>query len=195
MKKVTAYFSLLCLLAFQGFVFNSASIRSRKVLAKDLQLGQGTSQTRHEPRRADFQKARALLIEKNVPFDPEILLTPHWRKTLRSAFDQMPEMKQVRRGAGRLKGVQLAHTLYLPEKVRLEGDTVILAENLIFEGHDAVIRGPFNISVYPIAQSGVLGTSVEIALRQQDVHDSEKRISKYSNVQEIVACENHLFTQ
>jgi hypothetical protein len=166
MKKVAAYFSLLCLLMFQGFTFNSTSFRSDNVLAQDLQVGQDMGQAKHERRRADFEKARALLIEKNVPFDPELLLTPHWRKTLRFAFDQMAEMKQVRRGTDRIKGVHIAHTLYLPEKVRLEGDTVILARNLIFDGDDAVIRGPFNIYVYPIAEAGTLGTTFEAALRQ-----------------------------
>lgn len=164
MKKVAAHFSLLSLLALQCFAFDAPSFRSRKV--QNVQPGQGLNQTKHDRRRANFEKARNLLIEKKVPFDPELLLTPHWRNTLRTTFDQMPELNQVRRGTGRLKGVQIAHTLYLPEKVRLEGDTVILVRNLIFEGHDAVIRGPFNIYAYPIAQSGVLGTSFEVALRE-----------------------------
>ena len=164
MKKVAAYFSLLSLLALQCLAFDAPSFRSRKL--QNIQPGQGLNQTGHDRRRANFEKARNLLIEKNVPFDPELLLTPHWRKTLRTTFDQMPELNQVRRGTDRLKGVQIAHTLYLPEKVRLEGDTVILVRNLIFEGHEAVIRGPFNIYAYPIAETGVLGTSFEVALRE-----------------------------
>ncbi|HET8671594.1 MAG TPA: hypothetical protein VFM05_13470, partial [Candidatus Saccharimonadales bacterium] len=124
MKKVAAHFSLLSLLAFQCLAFDVPSFRSPKV--QNVQPEQGLNQTGHDRRRANFEKARNLLIEKNVPFDPELLLTPHWRKTLRTTFDRMPELNQVRRGTDRLKGVQLAHTLYLPEKVRLEGDTVIL---------------------------------------------------------------------
>lgn len=76
MKKVAAYFSLLCFLAFQGFAFDSTSVRSNKVAANNLQVGQGISQTKRERIRADFEKGKSLLVDKNVPFDPEILLTP-----------------------------------------------------------------------------------------------------------------------
>lgn len=120
--------------------------------------------TKEERRRKDFEKAQSLLVNKRVPFDPEILLTDDWRHTLKSTFDQMPELQQVRRGTDRLKGVEIAHTLYLPAKVRLEGDTVIIARNLIFDGDEAVIRGPFSISVYPIDDAGLLGSSFEVAL-------------------------------
>jgi len=164
MKRAAAYFSLLCLLAFQSFAFNSTSFRSRKVPAPDLQAGQAKSQTKADQRRADFEKGRTLLIEKNVPFDPDILLESNWRETLKATFNQMPELRQVRRGTNRLKGVEMAHTLYLPEKVSLEGDTVILVRNLIFDGHEAVVRGPFNIYVYPVDEAGLLGTSYEAAL-------------------------------
>ena len=120
--------------------------------------------TKEDRRRKDFERAQSLLVNKRVPFDPEILLTEDWRNKLKSTFDQMPELQEVRRGTNRLKGVEIAHTLYLPEKVSLEGDTVIIARNLIFDGNEAVIRGPFNISVYPIDDAGLLGSSFEVAL-------------------------------
>jgi hypothetical protein len=164
MKRAAAYFSLLCLLAFQSFAFKSTPFRSRKVPAPDFEAGQGRSQTKSDRRRADFEKGRNLLIEKNVPFDPDLLLESNWREILKSTFNQMPELQQVRRGTNRLKGVEMAHTLYLPEKVRLEGDTVILVRNLVFDGHEAVVRGPFNIYVYPVNEAGLLGTSYDTAL-------------------------------
>jgi hypothetical protein len=159
MNKLIACGSLLSLL------FVQTSLSSFKPLGTSIGSGgQEATRTEEIKRRQNFEKAKSLLVARSVPFDPEILLTPHWRKTLKATFDQMPELQEVRRGAGRLKGVEMAHTLYLPERVRLEGDTVILVRNLIFEGNDAVIRGPFNIYVYPIDASGVLGTSFDAAL-------------------------------
>jgi hypothetical protein len=165
MKKLVACFSLLAVLAFQNLAFNSTSARFTNVL-RGFPVGQGRPQSGQDRRRADFEKGRNLLINKNVPFDPDTLLTSNWRKTLKYSLEQMPELKEVRRGGDRLKGVELADTLYLPEKVQLEGDTVILVRNLIFDGHDAVIRGPFNVYVYPIDEAGLLGTSFEVALRK-----------------------------
>jgi hypothetical protein len=136
MNKLVAFASLLSLLlvhtSVSSFVSSGKSVRSDS---------EARIQIKEDKRRKDFAKAKGLLVEKKVPFDPEIMLTPHWRKTLKSTFDQMPELQQVRRGRSRLNGVEMAHTLYLPEKVRLEGDTVILTRNLIFEGNDAVMPG------------------------------------------------------
>lgn len=161
MKTLIASVALLSLFLIE------ASISSSSRLTTSVGLASQQHEQTPQNRRKDFEKARNLLIEKRVPFDPDILLTPDWRRTLKATFDQMPELQQVRRGKNRLKGVEMAHTLYLPEKVRLEGDTVIIARNLIFDGRDAVIRGPFNVYVYPTDQAGVLGTSFDVALARE----------------------------
>lgn len=158
MKTLIASVSLLSLLFVQSSTANLSPLRTSVGT-----VGQQRARTQ-EAIRKDFAKARSLLAAKNIPFDPDILLTPHWRMTLKSTLDQMPDLQQVRRGSNRLKDVEIAHTLYLPEKVRLEGDTVILVRNLIFDGNNAVIRGPYNIYVFPIDVAGVLGTSFDAAL-------------------------------
>lgn len=162
MKTLIASVTLFSLFLIEAWISSSPRLTTSVGLASIPQ-----EQTVQDRRRKDFEKARNLLIDKRVPFDPDILLTPDWRRTLKSTFDRMPELQQVRRGTNRLKGVEMAHTLYLPEKVRLEGDTVIIARNLIFDGRDAVIRGPFNIYVYPTDQAGVLGTSFDVALARE----------------------------
>src|ERR1051326_7781618 len=130
----------------------------------DLKLAQDRRQEELDRKIANFRKTKELLLKRDVPFDPDILMTPNWRKTLSPSFEQMPELQEVRIGPRKLKGVQLAHTLYLPEKVELAGDTVILVRNLVFEGRNAIIQGSFSISVYPIDRTGLLGTTLDQAL-------------------------------
>lgn len=95
-----------------------------------------------------FRRGRDLLVKKGVPFEPNLLLKDGWRQRLKDAFLQMPEMQEVRRAGRKLKGAQLADTLFLPEKIELEGDTVILTRRLIFEGKDVVIKGNYDIHIF-----------------------------------------------
>src|SRR5258706_1152804 len=76
-------------------------------------------------------------------------------------------MLTSRRLGRRLTGLQLADTLYLPEKVDLTADTVIIANKVVFEGRDVVIKGNHNIAVYPVVESGMLGTTLEEAMLKQ----------------------------
>ena len=152
---------------------NAQQKRAQDALARrqellDRKLAQDGRQAELDRVHANFKKSKELLIKKGVPFDPDILLTANWRKTLATHFEQMPEMQEVRIGPRRLKGVQMAHTLYLPEKVELTGDTVILARNVIFEGRDAVLKGwSVSLALYPIDQTGLLGSTLEQALQRR----------------------------
>jgi hypothetical protein len=114
--------------------------------------------------REEFAPGRALLQKRGVPFNPDELLEPNWRKKLAPVFDQMPELQTVRRVDKTLKGVQLADTLYVTEKTVLTGDAVILVRNLIFEGSEIEIKGNHNLYVFPIARTGVLGVPLEAAM-------------------------------
>jgi hypothetical protein len=80
----------------------------------------------------------------------------------------MPEMHETRvLWTGQIEGVHLADTLYLPEKVEVKGDTVIIANQVIFEGRNAVIKGNYNVYFFPAVVDGVLGTSLEAAIKEQ----------------------------
>jgi hypothetical protein len=120
----------------------------------------------------DFKPARELLLKKGVPFEPGLLMSPRWKELLAPKLAQMPEMRQVRRLGKSLKGALLADVLYLPEKVELTGDTVILANQVIFEGRNAVLKGNHHVYFFPVVTEGVLGTTLEVAMREQGVRFS-----------------------
>src|SRR5689334_2247431 len=113
MKRLVAYFALLCLVTFPSFSFNKALTQ----VNAGAQERRARKETAADRRFKNFDKARKLLFAKNVPFDPNVLLTPCWRKMLKPTFDQMAEFQTIKRGGDRLKGVEMAHTLYLPERV------------------------------------------------------------------------------
>jgi hypothetical protein len=128
---------------------------------------QAARNQRLERRRRAFTSGRQLLVEKAVPFEPEELLQKDWPQSLEHALKGMPEMAQTRYETAPLKGAYIADTLYLPEKVQLTGPTVILVRNLVFEGRNPVIRGPFDLHVFPASGVGVLGRSLSEVLYQR----------------------------
>jgi hypothetical protein len=129
----------------------------------------GTMTPEHRQRlREQFKKGRDLLAKKGVPFEPNDLLEPGWRKKLKPKFAQMPELQETRVLRQRqIKGVQLADTLYLPERLEITGDTLILAKQVIFEGRNPVLKGNYAVYVFPVDIDGTLGTSLELAIHKQ----------------------------
>ena len=101
-------------------------------------------------KRQAFREIREQLQDKEVPFDPEMLLEPTWREDLKQMIDQIPEMGSARVLGEKVKGVQMAETLYLPERVKLTGDTLLLAKRIVFEGNNVVIKGNHNIYFMPL---------------------------------------------
>ena len=132
-----------------------------------IHIGTMTQEYR-ERLRAQFKRGRELLMKKGVPFEPNDLLETDFRKKLKQKFAQMREMQETRvvRQA-QIKGVQLADTLYLPEKVEITGDTVILANQVIFEGRHAVLKGNHAVFFFPVDIDGLLGTTLEVAIAEQ----------------------------
>ena len=126
------------------------------------------TQEHRERLQKNFKTSRDLLLKKRVPFKPNDLLEPGWRKKLKPEFAQMPEMQETRViRQKQIRGVHLADTLYLPEKLEITGDTVILANQIIFEGRNAVLKGNYSVSFLPVEVDGLLGTSLEVAISEQ----------------------------
>ncbi|HEX8687912.1 MAG TPA: hypothetical protein VF654_15490, partial [Pyrinomonadaceae bacterium] len=173
------FFFTVCLLSLLPLPNNTLSNGSAAAQRPGGRVSASDPEVR-ERLRAQFGPAKKLLEKRGVPFDPETLTEPDWRQRLAAEFDRMPEMREERRAGGRLKGVQLADTLYLPEKVELTGDTVIVARLIVHEGRDAVIKGPHSVYVYPVEQWGLLGTTVEAAKREAGFGRRPARMTRAS---------------
>lgn len=139
-----------------------------------------------ERKRAAFRRGRDLLLAQGVPFEPDFLLATSWKGRLKKKLDAMPEMQIVRQGSNALKGAQLAHTLYLPANVRLEGDTVILVRYLVFGGREVLVKGNHDLHIFvseetllgaaaSSSQSYLEGNIVSAALRSSMSSESSKR--------------------
>lgn len=148
-KKAIAHLSALCLLlpALPAQALNEAAKRpgnlSQAQALKQRQLEQARKQAR------SVQKVRQLIKDK-IPFEPGTLFTRNWQQKLASALDQMPEMKVRRAHYGPLKGVYIVGELTLPDKVELEGDTVILARRVTFQGRDVTVKGPHSVYFFAV---------------------------------------------
>ncbi len=170
MRRTSLLVCLIASLIWSGMPASTTyhnQVAAQQQASPDRTKGSLSPSERHARMVENFKPARDLLEQKGVPFEPEVLLNPNWQKHLALKFALMPEMQMVRRLGKRFKGVQLADILYLPEKVELSGDTVILANQVIFEGRDAVIKGNYNVYFFPAVTEGVLGTTLQAAMNEQ----------------------------
>ncbi|MGA2263164.1 MAG: hypothetical protein ABSH28_17240, partial [Acidobacteriota bacterium] len=146
-------FAMMCMMLFPLSWFGEAA-----PLAMHSAGGPFTKATPTRPAlgmAGHFDKARALLLEANIPFDPDMLLAPHWQLTLVPFFARMPEMMMTRYNYNPLRGVILADTLHLPEKAAVADDIVVIARELLFDGENAEISGPHNIYLFVFGAIGV----------------------------------------
>ncbi|MEO7971278.1 MAG: hypothetical protein ABI698_08265 [bacterium] len=164
MQSYCISLSLGLLLTFQVINFSS---KTTIVQQPDSQTKEETARQQQEAQERAFKPVRDLLLREHVPFDPDLLKDAEWRRKLAPKLYGMWEMHASRHLGKQLKGLQLADILYLPEKVDLTDDTVIIANKVIFEGRNAVIKGSHNIAVYPVEDVGLLGMTLDEALVEQ----------------------------
>ena len=108
-----------------------------------------------------FSKGKDLLVKHGVPFNPYVLLTDNWRKTLQPHFNSYPEFRKNRQEKGRLSGVIIANTLSLPEFVELDGDTVIIARNIEYDGQYPAIKSyGYDIYIFIIESGNLRKTKI-----------------------------------
>ena len=168
-RFVLAAFGLLALCFFIGpfLQHSSGNIQSTDRQNSRSTQNRGLSREQRERLSEDFKPGRQLLLKKGVPFEPEELLDPNWKRRLSARLAEMPEMKETKVFGNRIGGVNIADTIYLPEKVEITSDTVILANQVIFEGRHAVIKGNHSVYFFTLVTEGVLGTSLNAAVKAQ----------------------------
>lgn len=125
-----------------------------------------TTQERFEQKRQNFTTGRQLLLDKGVPFEPDEILREGWTEKLKKQLDSMPEMHEARHETEPLNGAYMADTVYLPEKVKLTGHTVIIANYVVFEGKNPVIKGNFDLHFFPAQPVAVLETTLSELLHR-----------------------------
>ena len=142
---IFAFVTLVCLLGSLTIpVTVVTQTRSTKEDRKLAQVERGKKMS------ASVRRARQMLLEAGVPFEPSILFSWNWKKRVAPYLDQMPEMKRASVVGNRIKGVQIAKVLYLPAELELTGDTIILTHHLVFTAKDVKIVGHNDLHVFPI---------------------------------------------
>ncbi len=164
MKNLLLCFSVIMLLLFQTIVFSYTDLDLKADAKLNRQLSEQSAKEDPMKLKAamkrDFEPARRALLSRGVPFDPDLLLEPNWQSALAPVFAQMPEMQTSRYRSEPLGGVELADSLYLPERVNVLSDTVIIAKHLVFEGNNVLIKGNHNISIFPVESVSIMGTTL-----------------------------------
>jgi hypothetical protein len=95
-----------------------------------------------------FRKFREMLLSAGVPFEPNLLLEKNWQEIIKKNYGEYFNSLNSRYvSEGKISGAVLADTLYLPKKVRFEKETIILANQIVFEGDDVVIKGHADIMI------------------------------------------------
>lgn len=97
-----------------------------------------------------IRQVAQLLKAERVEIEPQLLFTSNGRKKLRPQLLGVPEMYLSKSHSGRLRGVVMADTLTLPEKVKIESDTVIIARRIKFTGRAPTIKGPHDIHIFAL---------------------------------------------
>lgn len=160
MKKLSLSLLMAFFISFQGINALTFHKPLREPVSRENLANQQNAQNEIESRKRNFEIANNLLRRKGVPFDPEVLLEDHWQQTLAPVLAQMPEMQEIRYNGEALGGVELADTLYLPEKIQVLDNLVIVAKHLVFEGADILIKGNHNISIFPAEKVTVIRSSL-----------------------------------
>jgi hypothetical protein len=90
---------------------------------------------------ANIRAVARLLRSENIPIDAGLLFTPNGRQKLGSQLTLYPDMQIAKTLSAPLHGIVMADTLTFPETSLIDGDTLIIARQVIFTGRAPTIKG------------------------------------------------------
>lgn len=183
------------LTAFTGVSNQQATnqVQGNKKFSPDSEKSRGQIQ-RAQRMSGTVRRASKLLMKEKVPFEPTLLFTRDWKSRVRPHLQAMPQMGKTETLPPRFGGAKIANILYLPEKVQLTGDTVILANYLVFAGKKVEIVGYDDLLVFPM--ESVLSDNNDVAKNGSSVrlinarYTSEKELLKAKKDGRLVAPES-----
>jgi hypothetical protein len=145
-------------LVLLALLTNFAIVTSRQTT--DKTTGNQKFSPTTEKARAQLQRAArmsgtvrrmsAMLTKQKVPFEPTILFARNWKSLVRPYLEAMPEMSKTATLPERFGGATIANIVYLPDKIELTGDTVIVANYLVFGSRQVEIVGYDDLLVFPL---------------------------------------------
>lgn len=98
----------------------------------------------------NIQSVARILKREDIQLEPGLLFTPKGRQTVRSRLYPYTDMYVSKVVSTTLGGVMMADRLTLPERLRLESDTLILANHVTFTGGSPRINGPFDFHLFAL---------------------------------------------
>lgn len=98
----------------------------------------------------NIRSVAKILKDEKVDIEAELLFTSDGRKLLRPQLDKFPAMQSAKLYSDPLRGVVMADTLTLAENIPLEADAVIIARQIIFDGHAPTIKGSHDLHIFAL---------------------------------------------
>jgi hypothetical protein len=92
------------------------------------------------------RKIRKMLKDAHLPLEAADLFSPFWYRKVAPYSNLVPDLTKIKSKGNKLKGVHVADTMFLPEKVELTDDTLIIARQVVFAGKNVEIKGNHDLT-------------------------------------------------
>jgi hypothetical protein len=144
---------LLAVVVVSTIVFSSvdfATSQSQERAQPQVISGQEAELSMLRSMSENVRQVARILRDHHVEIDASLLFTIDGRKNVRPQLSAIPDMNLSKVQTGSLGGLVLAHDLTLPEQTSLDADTVIIANNVVFNGKFPDISGPHAFHMFAL---------------------------------------------